>query len=56
MYNLHVTAKSVSQNLRINEKYMQQFVENQKKADATNLPTDAMKYVDSSLVAKVLNA
>ena len=56
VYNLHVTAKSVSQNLRINEKYMQQFVENQKKAGATNLPTDAMKYVDSSLVAKVLNA
>jgi NitT/TauT family transport system substrate-binding protein len=55
VYNLHVTGKSVSQTLRINEKYMQQFVENQKKAGNTNVPTDAMKYVDSSLVAKVLN-
>jgi NitT/TauT family transport system substrate-binding protein len=55
VYNLHVVAKSVSQNLRINEKFMQQFVDNQKKAGAENLPTDAMKYVDSSLVAKVLN-
>lgn len=56
VYNLHVVSKSVSQNLRINEKFMQQFVENQQKAGATNLPTDAMKYVDSSLVSRVLNA
>jgi len=56
VYNLHVVSKSVSQDLRINEKYMQQFVENQRKAGAANLPTDAMKYVDSSLVARVLNA
>ena len=55
VYNLHVVNKSVSQNLRINEKYMQQFIENQKKLGATNLPNDAMKYVDSSLVARVLN-
>jgi NitT/TauT family transport system substrate-binding protein len=55
VYNLHVVGKSVSQNLRINEKYMQQFVDNQKKVGAENLPTDAMKYVDSSLVTKVLN-
>ena len=55
VYNLHVVAKSVSQNLRINEKFMQQFVDNQKKAGAENVPTDAMKYVDSSLVTKVLN-
>ena len=48
VYNLHVVAKSVSQNLRINEKYMQQFVDNLKKAGAENVPTDAMKYVDSS--------
>jgi hypothetical protein len=39
----------------MNEKYLQQFVDNQKKAGAENLPTDAMKYVDSSLVAKTLN-
>ena len=56
VYNLHVVSKSVSQNLRINEKYMQQFVENQRKAGAANLPTDAMKYVDNSLVTRVLNA
>jgi NitT/TauT family transport system substrate-binding protein len=56
VYNLHVVAKSVSQNLRINEKYVQQFVDNLKKAGAENVPTDAMKYVDSSLVTKVLNA
>jgi NitT/TauT family transport system substrate-binding protein len=56
VYDLHVVGKSVSQTLRINEKYMQQFVENQKKAGAENLPTDAMKYVDSSLVDKVLKA
>jgi NitT/TauT family transport system substrate-binding protein len=55
VYNLHVVTKSVSQNLRINEKFMQQFVDNLKKAGAENVPTDAMKYVDSSLVSKVLN-
>jgi len=55
VYNLHVTAKSVPQNLRINEKFMQQFVDNQKKVGAENLPTDPMKYVDSSLVARALN-
>ena len=56
VYNLHVVSKAVSQNLRINEKYMQQFVENQRRAGTANLPTDAMKYVDNSLVARVLNA
>jgi NitT/TauT family transport system substrate-binding protein len=56
VYNLHVTGKSVTQNVRINEKYMQQFVDNQKKAGAQNLPADAMKYVDSSLVDKVLKS
>jgi ABC-type nitrate/sulfonate/bicarbonate transport system substrate-binding protein len=55
VYNLHVGAKSVSQNLRINETFMQQFVANLKKAGAENVPSDAMKYVDSSLVSKVLN-
>ena len=56
VYNLHVVSKAVSQNVRINEKYMQQFVENQRRAGTANLPTDAMKYVDNSLVARVLNA
>jgi ABC-type nitrate/sulfonate/bicarbonate transport system substrate-binding protein len=55
VYNLHVVNKSVSQNLRINEKFMQQFVDNQKRAGAENLPSDAMKYVDSSVVAKTLS-
>jgi ABC-type nitrate/sulfonate/bicarbonate transport system substrate-binding protein len=54
VYNLHILGKSVSQNLRISEKYMQQFLDNQKKAGTENLPTDAMKYVDSSLVDKAL--
>jgi NitT/TauT family transport system substrate-binding protein len=53
-YNLHVTAKSVSQNLRINEKYMQQFVENQRRAGAEGVPTDPMKYVSSTLVDQAL--
>jgi ABC-type nitrate/sulfonate/bicarbonate transport system substrate-binding protein len=53
-YNLHVGGKSVSMNLRINEKYMQQFVDNQRRAGTENLPTDAMKYVDNSLVDAAL--
>jgi ABC-type nitrate/sulfonate/bicarbonate transport system substrate-binding protein len=56
VYNLHVTGKSVPQNVRINEKYMQQFIDNQKKAGVQNLPADPMKYVDSSLVDKVLKS
>ena len=55
VYQLHVTGKSVADNLRITEKGMQQFVTNLKKAGVENVPSDAMKYVDSSLVAKVLN-
>jgi ABC-type nitrate/sulfonate/bicarbonate transport system substrate-binding protein len=55
VYNLHVVAKSVSQNLRIGEKNIKQFVDNLKKAGGENLPSDAMQYVDSSLVAKTLN-
>ena len=56
VYNLHVAGKSVPQSLRINEKYMQQFVDNQKKAGVQKLRTEAMKYVDSSLVDKVLKS
>lgn len=56
VYNLHVAAKSVPQSLRINEKYMQQFIENQKKGGAELIPTDAMKYVDNSLVDRALKA
>ena len=55
VYNLHVVSKSIAQNLRINEKLIQQFVDNLRKVGAENLPTDAMKYVDSSLVSKTLN-
>jgi NitT/TauT family transport system substrate-binding protein len=55
VYKLHVVGKSITQNLRINEKLIQQFVDNLKKVGAENVPTDAMKYVDSSLVSKVLN-
>lgn len=56
VYALHVTAKSVSPDLRINDKYMQQFIANLKTVGAENLPGDAMKYVDSSLVDRTLNA
>ena len=56
VYQLHITGKSVAENLRITEKGMQQFLDNLKKAGVENLPSDAMKYVDNSLVAKVLNA
>jgi ABC-type nitrate/sulfonate/bicarbonate transport system substrate-binding protein len=55
-YDLHVTGKSVSMNLRIDEKYMQQFVDNQRRAGGENLPSDPMKYVDSSLVEAGLKA
>jgi ABC-type nitrate/sulfonate/bicarbonate transport system substrate-binding protein len=55
VYDLHIVAKSVSQNLRMNEKFMQQFIANQKKAGTEGLPADAMKYVDTNLVVKTLN-
>ena len=55
VYKLHVTNKSVPENLRINEKFMQQFADNLKKAGAEGIPSDPMKYVDSSVVAKTLN-
>ena len=56
VYKLHVDAKSVPQDIRIKEKYMQQFVDNQKKSGAENVPTDPMKYVDISLVDRALKA
>jgi ABC-type nitrate/sulfonate/bicarbonate transport system substrate-binding protein len=56
VYNLHVVNKSVPQDLRINEKFMQQFVDNLKKSGAEGLPGDPMKYVDSTLIARTLNA
>jgi NitT/TauT family transport system substrate-binding protein len=55
-YNLHVQAKVLSQNLRISEKLMQQFLENLRKAGADNIPTDPMKYVDGSLVERALSS
>jgi ABC-type nitrate/sulfonate/bicarbonate transport system substrate-binding protein len=55
VYKLHVESQSVPQNLRINEKFMQQFTDNLKKVGNDNVPSDAMKYVDTTLVAKVLN-
>ena len=55
VYQLHVTNKSVPENVRITEKGMQQFVDNLKKAAVENVASDPMKYVDSSLVSKVLN-
>src|SRR5262249_26033893 len=37
-YNLHINSKTVSQDLQINEKYMLQFLDNQRKAGTENLP------------------
>ena len=56
VYKLHLDNQSVPQNLRINEKMLQQFADNLRKAGAENVPQDPMKYVDTSLVTKVLNA
>jgi ABC-type nitrate/sulfonate/bicarbonate transport system substrate-binding protein len=53
-YTLHVGAKVVSQNLHVNEAYMQQFVQNLKRVGTENLPTDPMAYVDTSLVQNTL--
>ncbi|MBV9544232.1 MAG: ABC transporter substrate-binding protein [Chloroflexi bacterium] len=56
-YDLHVTGKSVSADLQINEKYMQQFLENQKRLGSeAPLPSDPMKYVDNSLVDAALKS
>lgn len=53
-YNLHITGKVASMNLHINEKYMQQFVDNQRRAGTENVPSDPMKYVDNSLIDAAL--
>ena len=53
-YDLHVGAKSIAQNLMINEKLMAQFLDNQRRTGTENLPSDAMKYVDNSLVQAAL--
>ena len=55
VYKLHIESQSVPQNLRMNEKMLQQFTDNLRKAGADNVPTDAMKYVDTNLVARTLN-
>ncbi len=55
VYKLHITNQSLPQSLRVNEKYLQQFTDNLRKAGAENVPSDAMKYVDNSLAAKTLN-
>jgi len=53
-YTLHVAGKSVSMTLRPNEKYLQQFADNQRRAGTENVPADPMKYVDTSLVDAAL--
>jgi ABC-type nitrate/sulfonate/bicarbonate transport system substrate-binding protein len=55
-YTLHIGQKVPSQDLHIKEAFMQQFIENQRKAGTENLPTSAMKYVDSSLLDAALKA
>jgi NitT/TauT family transport system substrate-binding protein len=54
VYKLHIDSKSVPQNLKMQEKMLQQFTDNLKKAGADSVPADAMKYVDTTLVTKVL--
>jgi ABC-type nitrate/sulfonate/bicarbonate transport system substrate-binding protein len=56
VYKLHLDSKSVPQNLRMQEKLLQQFADNLRKAGADNVPQDPMKYVDTSLVTRVLGA
>jgi hypothetical protein len=45
----------VPQNLKMNEKMLQQFADNLRKAGIENVPSDPMKYVDTSLVSQTLN-
>jgi ABC-type nitrate/sulfonate/bicarbonate transport system substrate-binding protein len=56
VYKLHVESKSVPQNLKMDEKMLQQFGDNLRKAGIENVPSDAMKYVDTSLVTKTLSS
>jgi ABC-type nitrate/sulfonate/bicarbonate transport system substrate-binding protein len=55
VYKLHVENQSVPRSLRMDEKMLQQFTDNLRKAGAENVPSDAMKYVDTALVTKTLN-
>ncbi|MBV9325447.1 MAG: ABC transporter substrate-binding protein [Chloroflexi bacterium] len=54
VYKLHVESTSVPQDLRMNEKMLQQFADNLRKAGIDNVVADPMKYVDTSLVTKTL--
>jgi ABC-type nitrate/sulfonate/bicarbonate transport system substrate-binding protein len=56
VYQLHVVGQSLPTNLRPSEQFMKQFVDNLHKVGAENLPSDPMKYIDTSLVQKVLGA
>jgi ABC-type nitrate/sulfonate/bicarbonate transport system substrate-binding protein len=56
VYKLHIESQSVTQNLHMQEKLLQQFTDNLRKAGNDNVPSDAMKYVDTSFVTKVLGA
>jgi NitT/TauT family transport system substrate-binding protein len=53
-YDLHIGNKVPSQDLHIKEAFMQQFIENQKKAGTENLPTSPMKYVETSFLDTAL--
>jgi ABC-type nitrate/sulfonate/bicarbonate transport system substrate-binding protein len=55
VYKLHVESMSVPQDLRMNEKMLQQFADNLRKAGIDNVPSDPMKYVDTSLVNRTLS-
>lgn len=56
VYKLHIDGQGVTQNLRMDEKLLYQFTDNLRKAGADNVPTDPMKYVDTTLVTRTLGA
>ncbi|HEX6512600.1 MAG TPA: ABC transporter substrate-binding protein [Chloroflexota bacterium] len=53
-YMLHIQQKVPSPDLHLDQKRLQQFADNLKRTGAENIPSDVMKYVDGSLLDKVL--
>jgi ABC-type nitrate/sulfonate/bicarbonate transport system substrate-binding protein len=56
VYKLHVDSLSVPKNLVMDPKLLQQFADNLRNAGIDNVPSDPMKYVDTSLVTKTLGS
>jgi hypothetical protein len=55
-YAAHIGQQVVTRDLRIQEAYMQQFIAIQRNLGTDSLPSDPMKYVDSSLLDRALAA